>query len=598
MLNSIRNFKFQFLGILISFFALKALSDESFSVQTSSGLVDGTKDSRIIFFKDIPYAEPPINELRWQSPKPLEDPERKISPKESNHCFQDTDALQDIKTVGSEDCLYLDIRIPRGKNKNLLPVMFWIHGGGNTSGTKDFYDFSRLVAKKDVVVVSINYRLGIFGFFTHPAIQSAGIEPSNFGILDIIEALKWVQKNIKNFGGDPNNVTIFGESAGGHNVLALLVAKQAKGLFHKAISQSGYTESSSLQDAYKPDEINRKDSADSWSTFNRLLVQKGISNSIEDANKLQSSMSLEKQKAILMVSKSSELLQLYESTIEEPLLTNDNVVIPQEGLLAALGNPHYLHKVPVLAGSNRDEVKLWIGTSEYFLGTKFSPLGRLFNIPSLVIKNENLYNFYSSVRAEAWQLRGVIEPLEKIFSTGNTDLYAYRFDWDDERNFFVADFQSIIGASHALEIAFISGDFKFLGKYSSLIYPFSTSRNFTSKNMMNFWTNFAKNGAPGASTNNIQWPRYNPIVQENFMILDKRQEIKVESIGTNMINIVESIYTNDLLSMDEKCILLYETTTYLGSNSFQFFLKEPLSSFCSVAKAREISEANRGFYEY
>ena len=274
------------------------------------------------------------------------------------------------------------------------------------------------------------------------------------------------------------------------------------------------------------------------------------------------------------------------------------MVIPKDGLLAALGQPEHLNKVPVLAGSNRDEVKLWIGTSEYFLETKFSPLGRILNIPSLVIKNKDLYNFYNKIRAEGWQLRGVIEPLEQIFNTGNNNLYAYRFDWDDERNLFIADFQSIIGASHALEIAFISGDFKFLGKYSPLIYPRSPSRNFTSRNMMNFWANFAKTGNPGTSTNEIEWTRYNPNNEKNFMILDKRKDMELKAIDINMPDIVASIYNSNLLNLEEKCILLYETTTYLGSDSFQTYLTDPLYGFCSVSKAREISEANRGFYEY
>ena len=107
--------------------------------------------------------------------------------------------------------------------------MFWIHGGGNTSGLKDLYDFSGLVKNEDVIVVSINYRLGPLGWFSHPAIQTSqeGLDKtSNFGTLDIIKALEWVNKNIDKFGGDPKNITIFGESAGGHNVLSLLVSKQ------------------------------------------------------------------------------------------------------------------------------------------------------------------------------------------------------------------------------------------------------------------------------------------------------------------------------------------------------------------------------------
>ena len=174
-----------------------------------------------------------------------------------NFCVQESSSLGgasgDGEIVGQEDCLYLDIRAPR-KNDSLKAVMFWIHGGGNTSGLKDLYDFSGLVKSQDVIVVSINYRLGPFGWFSNPAIQDkqSGLDKtSNFGTLDIIKALEWVKKNIEKFGGDPSNITIFGESAGGHNVLSLLVAPQAGGLFHKAISQSGYTTSVSYDQAYK-----------------------------------------------------------------------------------------------------------------------------------------------------------------------------------------------------------------------------------------------------------------------------------------------------------------------------------------------------------
>ena len=185
-------------------------------------------------------------------------------------------AGSDILT-GTEDCLYLDIKVPKQSSSQLLPVMFWIHGGGNTSGLKDIYNFSTMVNRHDVIVVTINYRLGAFGWFTHPAIQDQheGIDKtSNFATLDIIEALKWVKNNIEFFGGDPNNITIFGESAGGHNVLSLIVAPQAKGLFHKAISQSGYTTSVSKKHAY----INHIDNP----TFNHTsneVVKRLIPNS-------------------------------------------------------------------------------------------------------------------------------------------------------------------------------------------------------------------------------------------------------------------------------------------------------------------------------
>ena len=158
-------------------------------------------------------AKPPVDQLRWKAPRSITN-KVEIKPKENNFCIQRPSNLGGVDSenfyVGSEDCLYLDIFVPKKASKD-LPVMFWIHGGGNTSGLKDIYDFSKMVSKHDVIVVRMNYRLGPFGWFTHPAIQNYQYDEdksSNFGTLDLIMALKWVNKNISSFGGDEDNVTI------------------------------------------------------------------------------------------------------------------------------------------------------------------------------------------------------------------------------------------------------------------------------------------------------------------------------------------------------------------------------------------------------
>ena len=235
--------------ILISTLLLSAiLSAADTEIKTSSGVSSGYVNSGVLNWDDIPYAKPPVGSLRWKAPRQITNSERVLLPRDDNFCVQRPSGMGGSEGEGyfsgTEDCLYLDIKAPKNLSDKQLPVMFWIHGGGNTSGLKDLYDFSKMVKRHDVIVVSINYRLGPFGWFTHPAIQDLqnGLDKtSNFGTLDIIEALKWVQSNISLFGGDPSNVTIFGESAGGHNVFSLLASKEAKGLFHKAISQSGYT---------------------------------------------------------------------------------------------------------------------------------------------------------------------------------------------------------------------------------------------------------------------------------------------------------------------------------------------------------------------
>ena len=213
-------------------------------------------------FKGIPYAAAPIGDLRWRSPQPVEPgPGVKRAARFAPACPQPAGGDGELdfywrladafghdrsRVFGmpetSEDCLYLNVWTTRGEMKEKRPVMVWIHGGGNTTGWshEPWYSGEHL-ARKGVVVVSINYRLGALGYLAHPALTAESEHGSsgNYGLLDQIAALRWVQRNIASFGGDPDRVTIFGESAGGANVGYLMASPLAKGLFHRGISQSG-----------------------------------------------------------------------------------------------------------------------------------------------------------------------------------------------------------------------------------------------------------------------------------------------------------------------------------------------------------------------
>ena len=148
-----------------------------YSIKTESGITDGKLKNKVIYWYDIPYAQPPVGELRWKAPREIINSDINIIPRDDNFCVQKTSSLGGSAQLssenisGTEDCLYLDILAPKNKTSNSLPVMFWIHGGGNTSGLKDLYDFDKMASKHQVVIVRINYRLGPFGWFTHPAIQ-------------------------------------------------------------------------------------------------------------------------------------------------------------------------------------------------------------------------------------------------------------------------------------------------------------------------------------------------------------------------------------------------------------------------------------------
>ena len=585
------------LFIFCLFLSIFSISKE---IETSSGISIGYKSNNVMHWDDIPYAKPPIGELRWKAPRKINNLSQIIIPKENNFCVQKPSGMGgsegDGFFSGSEDCLYLDVKTPLNKINKKLPVMFWIHGGGNTSGLKDLYDFSTMVNRHNVVVVSINYRLGPFGWFTHPAIQGlqTGIDKSsNFGTLDIIEALKWVQSNISLFGGDPDSVTIFGESAGGHNVLSLLASQQAKGLFHKAISQSGYTTSIGVNAAYKQDKNTPTSNHTTFNIVNRILKQKSINNDQETIDKSE-------LRGMLLDLKSEEFFSYYAdrpSYEEIPLLTADGVVVPLIGLSNALSSKDHLNVVPTIAGSNRDEVKLWLGSAEYFVDLKFSPIGKLLGIPKVSLKDEEAFEIFNHYRSSAWKLRGVDGPLRSMKEAGNKNLYAYRYDWDDHRRFIVGDFRKLIGAAHATEIPLLTGNNKLVGDYGFLIYPRGPSKRFTSKNMMKFWANFAKEGAPGKSTNSIKWDAYDDADRSNFMILDRRSNLKMSSDTISFESLVADLYKETKITDLEKCVVLLQMLTFVGNDLYDDYANGYQGS-CDRGSAKKFLKDNASFIDY
>jgi para-nitrobenzyl esterase len=202
-------------------------------VRTDAGSVRGFASGPVMRFDGIPYAKPPVGDLRWTSPRrpePWSGVRDATAP--GPRCAQAegpaTEASYD------EDCLYLNVTAPRAAKRK--PVLVWIHGGGLVNGDGAYYDATRLAAQGDVVVVTINYRLGVFGFLAHPELGGAG---GDFGLEDQTAALRWVQRNVRAFGGDPGNVTVAGESAGAFSTCALLASPSTVGLIDKAIVESG-----------------------------------------------------------------------------------------------------------------------------------------------------------------------------------------------------------------------------------------------------------------------------------------------------------------------------------------------------------------------
>jgi para-nitrobenzyl esterase len=279
------------------------------------------------------------------------------------------------QVVGDEDCLSLNVWAPKTallnnqENTKKLPVMYWIHGGGNDSGTGMLFQGHHLAGEKEVIVVTINYRVGILGWFSHDAIRASASNledaSGNFGTLDIIQGLKWVQQNIAQFGGDPDNVTIFGESAGGRNVYSMLASPLAKGLFHRAISQSGTPDTTLLTLAEDFDDNKLIEPVSGLKNSSNGLISLVISD-------LDSSLSQEQVRQKIATTEPQELLKTLRNTSPEKLMTlavnngssgyiqiarvlRDGYVLPKVSTLELFKSSDNYNSVPMMLGSNRDE---------------------------------------------------------------------------------------------------------------------------------------------------------------------------------------------------------------------------------------------------
>jgi para-nitrobenzyl esterase len=223
------------------------------TVQVSGGLIQGVsgQDTTITVFKGVPYAAAPVGELRWKAPQPVRPWKGvRVADHFGDICMQNSQVpgsfyqvefYQTIQPM-SEDCLYLSLWTAASSANEKRPVMVWIHGGGFVEGSGSLPSFNgEALARKGVVIITINYRLGVFGFLAHPELtaESGYGASGNYGMLDQLAVLRWVKENIRNFGGDPDNVTIFGQSAGAGSVLNLCASPLAKGYFRHAIVQSG-----------------------------------------------------------------------------------------------------------------------------------------------------------------------------------------------------------------------------------------------------------------------------------------------------------------------------------------------------------------------
>ena len=474
------------------------------------GFVDANTSSKV--WLGIPFAAAPVGELRWRAPRPApawDAPIEAVTIRPA--CVQFRSSLADFDDpdedgiVGSEDCLYLNVYAPADAQEGAaLPVMFWIHGGGNSVGHAGPYHGGTLADVGDVVVVALNYRLGPFGWFTHPALRDealvSGEDPrwfgadasGNYGTLDLLQGLAWVRENIVAFGGDPNNVTIFGESAGGTNVLSLMVSPLARGMFHRAIVQSGGIQVTprNVGEAWADDASGHERS--SREVMAALLQSRGKSE--EQARQTVAGMDNRTARSLLFEAPAAELMALYEAQamgmVSAPALFADGLVLPSANVPDLLRRRNY-HAVPVIVGANRDEAKLFMALSPEWVETRFGFLPRL--------KDPEAYDRDARYRSELWRYRGVDSLARTLHAAQGSNVYAYRFDWDEEGSILGFDLARAMGAAHGMELSFVFGSFEGTAAALGDIYDEERvpERDALSRSMMSYWAQFAHSGDPG-----------------------------------------------------------------------------------------------------
>ena len=456
----------------------------------------------------IPYATPPTGEHRWKAPTPpVAFTGTRTALDHGTPCIQlpnvmvrgGTEATSGV--VGSEDCLYLNIWSP--PNSINAPVMVWIHGGGNSTGEAATYNGATLASKGNVVVVGINYRLGLLGWFNHPSVLEHNQQRSgNFGTLDTIQALRWIRDNIRGFGGNPENVTVFGESAGGTNTLALLTTPSAKGLFHRAIVQSGsFIATPPEEGSALADDGGHTQSSSQIAL--KILVKKDLATDLSDAKEKLLSMSTRDLHQLFMKTSPAELYTTFENPgfggmVDFPAIYADDVVIPSGDIQAIFSNSVNFHEVPVILGTNRDEPAIFMFQSPEFIDNLFGFLPRL--------KDEEDYRRVVHYMSQEWRIRGVDSIAKSMINAGHSEVYAYRFDWDEEPSVLGFDLSVALGAAHLLEVPFVFGNFDSIDVLQS-VYPNDEAQTSLSNRMMSYWSEFAHTGSPGRgnSENAAEW---------------------------------------------------------------------------------------------
>ncbi|XP_037539324.1 cocaine esterase [Nematolebias whitei] len=502
--------------------------EKTLEVQTKLGSLKGEyvsvkgKETGAHAFLGVPFAKPPLGPLRLAAPQPVEKWEGlRDATKQPNMCIQYMELVKELfgKLGGiaanvpgiSEDCLYLNIYTPANRAPDAkLPVMMWIHGGGLTLGAASMYDGSALAAYQDVVVVLVQYRLGFLGFFSTEDDQISG----NFGFLDQIQALKWIQEHIHNFGGDPDSVTIFGESAGGVSVSLLLLSPLSDGLFHRAIAESG---TAALETLLLNDPAPV-----------RQMVANVSGCSLENPEKISDCLRNLDIDTIEGFGK--------EILLQFPLNINGHFL---KKPMNELYRTHELLTVPFMTGINNHE-------GGYLLGDAFAPpnwtegmdqeailnmVSMFYSDPKDALIRDLIVNKYIGTGTDRVKNRDAftellgdllffIPAIKTINAHRDAGAAVYLYEYQHPPIFLQKKRPSFVRSDHGDEIFTVFG-FCFTTTHIKLVHACTEEEEELSRIMMSYWGNFARTGSPNGD-GLVHWPKYG--AEEEYLAIDLKKQ--------------------------------------------------------------------------
>lgn len=470
-------------------------------VRVAQGALSGSEIDGLYVFKGVPYAAPPIGELRWNPPQPAKawDGVRPAT-EFQERCIQNQDLGIFSAAGGKEDCLYLNIYAPKEavRQNDHLPVLVWIHGGSFWVGSGNDYDASRLAKQGNAVVVTVNYRLGLLGFFAHPALVEEGKPVGNYGIMDQQAALAWIKQNISAFGGDPDNVTIFGESSGGACVFTHALAPGSAGLFHHGIAMSG---------------------AALVLRYPAFGAPKPFSVAQELGLQFTQALGCEANEAEFLRSLPVEtiLQNQFPYLHNQPMIDGVTLIDHPADLMRSAS----LNCSSIINGVTRNEGTFFAALAEAATGIPMTESGYREaiegfygpEIAPLVIQEypTSAYSTPSETYAAAVtaSLFASTANLVNKLLAGRINIYAYEFA-DENAPSYVGDVSFSMGASHTFELPYLFPGFNGAGLHSVRL---DTAQEDLSRYMTTYWTGIGRQKEV-----RWDWPLYNPDA-DNVLVL-------------------------------------------------------------------------------